>query len=160
MRSLNPVARRRSRPVLGRVGVSASDKQAASARSRPEHAVLASTQQKAAPVRGAPLQKGPQIMVKYVFSFRVPSDYTPNAGTPAEWQAWFGGLGSALVDVGNAVTDYASLGAVGGRDSRMVAYSVVSAEDMDSALALAKDCPVMRVGGGVEVGPVMEAAGS
>lgn len=39
-------------------------------------------------------------------------------------------------------------------------HSVVSAEDMDSAPALAKDCPVLRVGGGVEVGPVMEAAGS
>jgi hypothetical protein len=100
-------------------------------------------------------------MAKYVFSFRVPSDYAPNAGTPAEWQAWFGGLGSALVDVGHAVTDYASLGEVGGGgDSRMVGYSVVSAEDMDSALALAKDCPVLPVGGGVEVGPVMEAAGS
>ena len=99
-------------------------------------------------------------MGKYVLSFRVPSDYAPNAGTPAEWQAWFAGLGSALVDVGHAVTDYASLGEVGGSGSRMVAHSVVSAEDMDSALALAKDCPVLRVGGGVEVGPVMEAAGS
>ena len=99
-------------------------------------------------------------MTKYVFSFRVPADYAPNAGTAAEWQAWFGGLGPALADVGHAVTDYASLGEVGRSDSRMVAYSVVSAEDMDSALALAKDCPVMRVGGGVEVGPVMEAAGS
>jgi hypothetical protein len=99
-------------------------------------------------------------MANYVFSFRAPSDYMPTAGTPAEWQAWFGGLGAALVDVGNAVTEYASLGEVGGDESRMVAYSVVSAEDMDSALALAKDCPVMRVGGGVEVGPVMEAAGS
>jgi hypothetical protein len=28
---------------------------------------------------------------------------------------------------------------------------------MESALALAKDCPALRVGGGVEVGPVMEA---
>ena len=99
-------------------------------------------------------------MAKYVFSFRVPSDYAPHAGTATEWQAWFGGLGSALVDVGNAVTEYASLGEVGGSDSRMVAYSVVSAEDMDSALTLAKDCPVMRVGGGVEVGPVMDVAGS
>ena len=96
-------------------------------------------------------------MATYVFSFRVPSDYRPNAGTTAEWQAWFGALGSALVDVGNAVTDYASLGEVGGSGSRMVAYSVVSAADMDSALALAKDCPVMRAGGGVEVGPVLEA---
>jgi hypothetical protein len=99
-------------------------------------------------------------MAKYVFSFRVPSDYTPHAGTPAEWRAWFGELGSALVDVGNAVTDYASLGEVGGSGSRMVGYSVVSAPDMDSALALAKDCPALRVGGGVEVGPVMEASGS
>jgi hypothetical protein len=99
-------------------------------------------------------------MAKYVFSFRVPSDYAPHAGTAAEGQAWFDGPGSALVDIGNAVTDYASLGEVGGSDSRMVAYSVLSAQDMDSAVALAKDCPVMRVGGGVEVGPVMEVAES
>src|ERR1700735_5493680 len=115
----------------------------------------------AVPVRGAPrIQNRTTDMAKYVFSYRVPSGYRPNAGTPAEWQAWFGGLGSALVGVGPAVTDYASLGAGGGSRSRMVAYSVVSAEDLDSALALAKDCPVLRVGGGVEVGPVMEAVGS
>ncbi|NUR57987.1 MAG: hypothetical protein HOV87_04695 [Catenulispora sp.] len=99
-------------------------------------------------------------MTNYVFSFRVPSDYAPHAGTTAEWQAWFGGLGPALVDVGNAVTEYAALGEVGGSGSRMIAYSLIAAEDLDSALALAKDCPVLRVGGGVEVGPVMEAAGS
>ena len=96
----------------------------------------------------------------YVFSYRVPADYTPAADAASEWQAWFGGMGSALVDLGHAVTDYASLGEVGGSGSRMIGYSVVSAEDMDSALALAKDCPALRVGGGVEVGPVMEAAGS
>src|ERR1700734_2073098 len=99
-------------------------------------------------------------MAKYVFSYRVPSGYRPNAGTPTEWQAWFGGLGSAPGDVGPAGTDYPPLGEGGGSRSRMVAYSVVSAEDLDSALALAKDCPVLRVGGGVEVGPAMEAAGS
>ena len=99
-------------------------------------------------------------MAKYVFSYRVPSGYAPHAGTAAEWRAWFAGMGSALVDVGHAVTDYASLGEVGGSGSRMIGHSVVSAEDLDSALALAKDCPALRVGGGVEVGPVLEAAGS
>ena len=99
-------------------------------------------------------------MAKYVFSYRVPSGYAPGAGTAAEWQAWFGGLGPALVSIGHAVTDYASLGEVGGSSSRMIGYSVVSAGDLDSALALAKDCPVLRAGGGIEVGPVMEAAGS
>src|SRR5262249_52049485 len=99
-------------------------------------------------------------MAKYVFSFRVPSDYAPHAGTAAEWQAWFGGLGSALAGVGHAVTDYASLGEGGGSGSPGIAYSGVSAEDMDSALALAKDCPVMPVGGGGGGRPVRETAGS
>lgn len=96
-------------------------------------------------------------MAKYVFSYRVPSGYAPHAGTAAEWQAWLGGLGPALADAGHAVTDYAALGEVGGSDSRMVGYSVVSAEGMDAALALAQGCPALRAGGGVEVGPVMEA---
>lgn len=100
------------------------------------------------------------MATNYVFSFRVPSDYKPGAETTAEWQAWFGGLGSALVSIGDAVTDYASLGEVGGSGSRMIGHSVVSAEDMDSALALAKDCPVMRVGGGVEIGPAREVHAS
>jgi hypothetical protein len=99
-------------------------------------------------------------MAKYVFSYRVPSDYVPGAETAAEWQVWFGGMGSALVNLGHAVFDYASIGEVGGDGSRMVGYSVVAAEDMDSALALAKDCPALRVRGGVEVGPVVEAPGS
>lgn len=99
-------------------------------------------------------------MTDYVFSFRVPANYAPNAETPAEWQAWFGGLGSALVSIGHAVTEHAALGDIGGAGSRFVAYSIVAAEDLDSALALAKDCPVLRVGGGVEVGPVMTVAGS
>ncbi len=99
-------------------------------------------------------------MTKYVFSFRVPADYQPHAGTAAEWRAWFGALGAALVDVGNAVTDHASVGEVGDSGYRTIGYSVVSAEDMESALALAKDSPAMRVGGGVEVGPVLEVGAS
>jgi len=49
---------------------------------------------------------------------------------------------------------------VGGSGSRVAGYSLVSAEDMDSALALAKGCPALQVGGGVEIGPVMETAES
>jgi hypothetical protein len=94
-------------------------------------------------------------MANYVISFRVPADYHPTAETPGEWQAWFGGLGENLVDVGRAVTEYASAGEVGGDHSHFVAYSVISADSLDAALAVAKECPVMRVGGGVEVGPQM-----
>lgn len=42
----------------------------------------------------------------------------------------------------------------------MIGHSVVSAADMDCALAPAKDYPVLRIGGGVEVGPAMDTAAS
>jgi hypothetical protein len=98
-------------------------------------------------------------MAKYVFSYRMPADYTPGPETGDEWRAWLGGMGSSLVDFGQAVSDYASIGEVGGSQSRLSGYSVVSADDLESALTLAKGCPALRVGGGVEVGPVMEEEG-
>lgn len=97
-------------------------------------------------------------MTKYFFSYRVPADYAPDAETSGQWQAWFSAIGSCLVDLGHAVTDYGWIGQVGDRGSRTIGYSVVSAEDMDSARAMAQDCPALRVGGGVEFGPVMEAS--
>ena len=98
-------------------------------------------------------------MANYVISFRVPSDYKPTAEAPDQWRAWFGGLGDALVDVGRAVTDYASAGEVGGSGSHFVAYSVVNADSLDDALAIAKTSPVMSAGGGVEVGPQLMVPG-
>ena len=97
-------------------------------------------------------------MAKYLYSYRVPADFAPGAETSAEWEAWLGGLGDSLVDFGHAVTDYASIGEVGGSESKVAGYSVVSARDLDSALAMVKGCPALRVGGGIEVGPVMEAS--
>lgn len=98
-------------------------------------------------------------MANFVISYRVPADYQPTAETPDQWKAWFGGLGDSLVDVGRAVTDYASAGEVGGSSSRFVAYSVVNADSLDDALAIAKGCPIMSVGGGVEVGPQLVLPG-
>jgi len=97
-------------------------------------------------------------MAKYLYSYRVPADFAPGAETSAEWEAWLGGLGDSLVDFGHAVTDYASIGEVGGSESKVAGYSVVSARDLDGALAMVKGCPALRVGGGIEVGPVMEAS--
>jgi hypothetical protein len=91
-------------------------------------------------------------MANYVISFRVPADYKPSADAAEQWKAWFGGLGESLVDVGRAVTEYASAGEVGG-ESRFVAYSVVNADSLEAALAIAEGSPVMSSGGGVEVGP-------
>ena len=100
-------------------------------------------------------------MAKYVFSYRVPADFVP--GSPesvAAWQSWLGGMGSSLADLGEAVIDAAAVGEVASGTTRLAGYSVVVADDMDAALAIAKGCPALQAGGGVEVGAVMEVDGS
>jgi hypothetical protein len=43
-------------------------------------------------------------MAKFLFTYRMPSDYVP--GRPevlAAWTAWFEGMGASLVDPGNPI---------------------------------------------------------
>ena len=66
------------------------------------------------------------------------------------WGTWFGGLGQAVVDAGNP---FSSSKAVGGNagTSHLTGYSILSADNLDSASKLAEGCPVLTSGGSVEV---------
>lgn len=94
-------------------------------------------------------------MPKFLFSYRVPHDYRPGEETGKAWQAWFEGLGSSRVDQGHGVIETRALGTLDDR-TRLGGYSVVTADDLDIAVALAKGCPTLRLGGGVEIGAVMD----
>jgi len=73
----------------------------------------------------------------------------------AAWGAWFGELGQAVVDPGNPVgasATVASDGTAGGGVAAGVSgYSVVSADSLEAATGLVKGCPVLAMGGTVEV---------
>ena len=86
------------------------------------------------------------------------------AETPAEqeavmqaWGAWFGSIGSALVDGGNPFTPVAKTISKGGKVSDgpvgtlASGYSVVKADSLDAAVEMAKGCPVLTSGGQVSV---------
>ena len=91
-------------------------------------------------------------MSHYLFTYRVPRDYTAGtADAVAAWDAWFTELGAALVDRGNPVFTATT---IGGPDTgtRLGGYSLVTADDLDAAAALAKGCPILPVGGVVEIG--------
>ena len=71
------------------------------------------------------------------------------------WIAWFGTLGDAVIDGGNpfgpAVT-VAPDGAVAeGGASRAGGYSILRADDLAAATAMAQGCPHLAAGGSVEV---------
>jgi hypothetical protein len=91
-------------------------------------------------------------MSTYLFSYRTSPEPTP--ATPeamAAWQAWFQDLGAGIVDPGNPVFSRRNVGNCDA-DTVLGGYTMVSADDLESAVAMTKGCPVLETGGGVEVG--------
>src|SRR5437660_10878799 len=98
-------------------------------------------------------------MSKYVFAYSggngVAADEAERSRQMAKWGQWLGELGQALVDPG-APTGVAKTvgkgGSVSDGGSRgLTGYSIVSADSLDSAVKLAKGCPVLETGGAVDV---------
>ena len=98
-------------------------------------------------------------MPRFLFSYRVPQDYQPGAETGKAWQAWFESLGGSRADTGHAVIATRTLGRLDAA-TRLGGYSLVTAEDIDEAAALAEGCPALRLGGDVEIGAVPQFTGN
>ena len=93
-------------------------------------------------------------MPTFVFAYRMPTDYVPGGQkTVAAWAAWFDSMGESLCDRGNPVFGSAKLGNCGA-ETRLGGYTFVNAEDLESAVALAKGSPALEAGGGVEGGAI------
>ena len=97
-------------------------------------------------------------MAKFVLAYRggaMPTSPEEGEKVMAAWMSWFGSLGAAVVDGGNpfgASTAIAADGAVsGGGAAVLTGYSILSADSLDAATALAKRCPQLTSGGTVDV---------
>jgi len=100
-------------------------------------------------------------MTKYVIAyhggrkFESPQD---GAAYMARWKAWMGGLGDAVVDPGMPLGAGKLIGAAGVADrgaDMLTGFSIVTAESLDAALALARQCPHLDHGS-IEVAEIME----
>ncbi len=74
------------------------------------------------------------------------------------WTSWFEGLGAAIKDGGNpfsgqskTVATDGSVSQTGGALAGASGYSILQADSVDSAVALAKDCPVLEGNGTITV---------
>jgi hypothetical protein len=98
-------------------------------------------------------------MANYVFAYSggkgVAADEAERDAQMAKWGEWFGELGAAVVDGGAASGSAKTVGPGGsvsdGGSRGVTGYSIVSAESLDSAVELAKGCPVLEIGGAVDV---------
>jgi hypothetical protein len=98
-------------------------------------------------------------MAKYLLSYHggsLPATEEEGAKIMAAWVAWFEQLGKALLDPGNPVTQTTTVAtdgstSAGGGVNPVTGYSLLLADSLDDAVALTKSCPILSVGGNVEV---------
>ena len=71
------------------------------------------------------------------------------------WNGWFGGLGAAVIDGGNPVSQVKMVSANGAVSevgaNPISGYSVLAADNLDAALKMAQGCPVLQGGGSIQV---------
>jgi len=102
-------------------------------------------------------------MGKYLFAYRggmMADTEEQRQAVMQAWGAWFGELGDAIVDPGNPFAGSASVNGSGGgaAASELTGYSVIKADSLDAASALAKGCPVLKGGGSVDVYETIEVS--
>ncbi len=96
-------------------------------------------------------------MANYVLVYHggsMPESPEEGAKVMQAWTAWFGKLGDALVDGGNPASKsrtIAANGSVSDDASGPSGYSIIKADSLDAAVALAKGCPVLGGGASVQV---------
>ena len=101
-------------------------------------------------------------MPNYVLAFhggKYPETPEEGAGIMARWEAWMGSLGDALVNPGNPLAHAKTLSSDGvtdgGGSNPLTGFSVVAADDMEAALAMARGCPHLEFDGTIEVAEAM-----
>lgn len=77
------------------------------------------------------------------------------------WGSWFGSMGAAVVDGGNPVGTSSTVHAGGkvtadGGSNPASGYSLIEADSTEDAIAKAKACPILTVGGSVEVAEALD----
>jgi hypothetical protein len=100
-------------------------------------------------------------MPRFIFAYHGGKrPETPEAGAAAmaQWQAWFGKHGAAITDGGGPAGPSQTVTAqkvVGdGGANPISGYTFVEASDMDAAIKIAKDCPILPHGT-VEIAQIM-----
>jgi hypothetical protein len=92
-------------------------------------------------------------MPNYVMLLRTQPGRVPGVAEEQEWDEWLGRISSSISDAGNRVGRSRSLSSDGTVPATVLGGSVViTAADLDAAAELAAGCPVLKYGGGVEVG--------
>lgn len=91
-------------------------------------------------------------MTQYVLAYvgrGQPSTPEEGAEMKKKWGEWMQGLGKAIVNPGMPLGHTRTVAACGvseGGASQLTGFTIVEADNMDAAIAMARDCPFLRYG--------------
>lgn len=103
-------------------------------------------------------------MTKYLLSYHgggMPESEEEGAKVMVAWGAWMEQVGAGMTDPGAPTGQAATIAAdgsstSGGGANPVTGYSVITADNLDAAIELAKGCPILLSGGSIEVGETIE----
>ncbi len=103
-------------------------------------------------------------MARFMFVYHgggAPSDSAEQEKVMAEWGAFYGAMGDAVVDGGGPAGKSATVSASGvadnGGSNPVSGLTIVEAPDRDAACEMAKGCPMVKDGSGsVEVAEIVQ----
>jgi hypothetical protein len=94
-------------------------------------------------------------MPRFIFTYRAANSYDAMTDPDglAAWGVFLDSvIGPNVVDPGWPVFEPSTVLGQAGTSTRLGGYSIVSADDLETALSMAQHCPTLARGGGVEVG--------
>jgi hypothetical protein len=96
-------------------------------------------------------------MPKFILTYHQPPGFVPGSDPDAmaAWEGFFEQIGPSVVDPGQPVFERTTVGEVG-PTTQLGGYSIVDAPTLEDAVGLARACPSLTRGGGVQVGLLAE----
>lgn len=107
-------------------------------------------------------------MLKYMLVYTggsMPQGEAEQKRVLKDWDRWYKRVGKSVVDQGNPFTPMAKNISSDGRisdgssDCKASGYSLIQANSLDDAVAIAKDCPVLKDGAKITVYETFNAPG-
>lgn len=97
-------------------------------------------------------------MAKFLLAYKgggMPETPEAQAQVMTAWEAWFTAAGGAVADPGNPSSKSRTVAADGtagpAGPASLSGYTILNADSLDAAVALARTCPVLAGGASIEV---------
>lgn len=103
-----------------------------------------------------------QFVITYIGGNK-PATQEEGMAHMSKYKAWLAALGESAVSPANPLGNTHTVNSDGSVDkggkSSMSGYTIIDAGSIDDAVAIAKECPFLEIGGSLEVSELMQMPG-